>query len=111
MELGRLQKLKTEFDEEKIRIYAVAVDVPEELNRVRKKIKASFSFLSDKEGQLLDIFDVRHVDASPYGGDIARSSSFLLDRTGKVVWSHATPNYRVRKKPEQILAEIRALGN
>lgn len=73
---------------------------------------ADFDFLSDPEGRLLDLFDLRHMGANPTGGDIAQSASFLVSPDGTVLWLKVAENYRMRPDPKVILAAADALlGN
>ena len=77
---------------------------------MKKAAQAEFDFVSDPAGQLLDLFDVRHVGGNPeIAGDIAQSASFLVSPEGRVVWRHLSPNYRLRPEPSEILAAIDAL--
>ncbi|MCG8456746.1 MAG: redoxin domain-containing protein [Holophagales bacterium] len=92
-----------------MRVVAATVDSPEDLRRMRHASGASFEFLSDPEGRLLDLLRIRHEGASPTGGDVARSSSFLISPEGEILWAHLTPTYRLRPKPARILATIDAL--
>lgn len=85
---------------------AVSVDAPDELTIMRQAAGAEFTFLSDAEGRLMDLLDVRHEDGLMTGTDIAQSATFLIAPTGEVVWYHLTPNYRLRPLPEDILAVI-----
>ena len=84
---------------------AVSVDSPEELTIMRKASEASFPFLSDADGRLMDLLDVRHEEGMP-GKDIAQSASFLLTPDGKILWVHLAQNYRQRPLPRDILAAI-----
>lgn len=68
------------------------------------KDQDAISYLSDPEGRLLDLLDLRHEGAGPGGRDIAQSASFLFEPDGTLLWHHVTPNYRVRPEPETILA-------
>ncbi len=65
---------------------------------------ATFTFLSDPEGRLLDAFDMRHTAGRMDGVDIAQSASFLLDPRGRILWQKVAENYRVRPRPSEILA-------
>ena len=47
---------------------------------------------------------MRHRGAGMDGGDIAQSASFLIDAEGRVAWLRVADNYRVRPRPEEILA-------
>jgi peroxiredoxin len=71
---------------------------------MRDSAGAEFDFLSDPDGEMLDFFGVRHPGGAIEGGDIAQSASFLLDRTGRLLWSRVAENYRVRPRPAEILA-------
>lgn len=84
---------------------AVSVDSPEELTIMRQAAEAEFPFLSDADGRLMDLLDVRHVGGMA-GLDIAQSASFLLTPDGKVLWYHLAKNYRQRPLPRDILAVI-----
>lgn len=107
MELGRLQSAKAAFDKAGIQIVAVSTDEPAYLRLAREKALAQFDFLSDQNRELIDRFAIVHRDGGP-DGDIAQSASFLLDDEGRVIWSYATDNYRIRKHPATVLAEINA---
>jgi peroxiredoxin len=50
-----------------------------------------------------------HKKAGIGGADIARPAEFLVDRNGIVRWRNLTEDFRVRLRPEQILAAARAL--
>lgn len=64
----------------------------------------AITYLSDPEGQLLDLLGLRHEGAGMDGLDIAQSASFLFDQDGTLLWHQLAPNYRVRPEPEAILA-------
>ena len=40
------------------------------------------------------------------GGDIARPSTFILGRDGRVAWYDLTENWRVRPRPSVLLEEL-----
>lgn len=72
---------------------------------MRQASDATFPFLSDADGHLMDLLDVRHEGGMP-GKDIAQSASFLLTPDGKVLWAHLAKNYRERPLPQDILTVI-----
>ncbi len=92
-----------------MRVVAVSVDPPADLERMRSAAGAGFEFLSDPEGRLLELFGVRHASGRYDGADIAQSASFLLDAEGRVVWRKVAANYRVRPRPAEILAAAERL--
>lgn len=107
MELGRLQSAKAAFDAANIRIVAISTDDPAGLRSAREKASAQFTFLSDQGRELIQRFAIVHSGGGPDGGAIAQSASFLLDDQGQVLWSFATDNYRIRKHPATLLAELK----
>jgi peroxiredoxin len=88
---------------------AVTVDPPEKLQVMKTAAGASFDFISDSQGRLVDLFDIRHSGGSPEGGDVPQSAHFLLSPDGRVLWRILATYYRVRPTPKDILAVIDAL--
>lgn len=102
----------------------MSVDPPEQLRVMRSSAGASFDFLSDPQGELMDLFDVRHIGGAPPGitaedaageaqkvEDIPQSASFLVSPGGEVLWHQIATNYRLRPEPSEILeAADRLLG-
>jgi peroxiredoxin len=70
---------------------------------------AEFDFLSDPEGKMIDLFDLRHTQGRADGVDIAQSASFLLSPEGQVLWFKVAENYRTRPDPSTVLAAADAL--
>ena len=93
-----------------IRVVAASIDAPDELRMMRDSSGAGFDFYSDPGGLLIELLGVRHRAGRPMdGADLPQSSRFLIDSTGKVLWSHLSENYRVRPRPELILQAIDGL--
>jgi peroxiredoxin len=92
-----------------VTIVGVAVDPPDKLEVMRSAAAASFDFISDPDGRLLDLLEVRHSGGHPEsGGDIAQSASFLVDAEGRLLWQAIAENYRVRPSVDDVLAAIDA---
>ncbi len=92
-------------------LYAVSVDPPATSKRLKGRLRAGFTFLSDPEGVLLDAIGIRHREGYVVdGSDIAYPTSMLVDESGTVRWLYQADNYRERAKPEAIFAAIDALG-
>ncbi|MEM9597574.1 MAG: redoxin domain-containing protein [Acidobacteriota bacterium] len=106
MELVELQERLDSFKERDVRIVASSVDPVDKLRLMREMSGATFEFLSDAEGQLLDLLRVRHSGGRADGADIAQSASFLIDPDGRILWSHVAETYRTRPRPAKILEEI-----
>ena len=88
---------------------ASSIDAPSDLRAMRESAgAAAFTFLSDADGQLLDLLGVRHTGGGYDGGDIAQSATFLISPDGTVLWSHVADNYRLRPVPAEVLAAVDA---
>jgi len=87
-------------------VLAVSVDPPERSREVAAAYGLSFPLLSDPEARVIRAYGVLHADGVP-GGDLARPATFVLDRRGHVVWRDLTENWRVRVRPERIVAALR----
>lgn len=85
---------------------AVSVDPPDKLQIFAEAVDGDLRFASDADGEVLDLLGVRHTEGGPGGADIAQSASFLIGSDGTIYWSKLAPNYRVRPKPDEILAAI-----
>ena len=105
----QLQKQKDAFDKRSVGVIAVSVDSAQDLAKARSKSDAQFPFVSDRDGTLMDLFQLRHSGGHPFNGsDIARPASILIAQNGKVLWSTYAENYRVRPSVSQCLEAIDA---
>jgi len=82
------------------------METPEQVAPTYKKLKKAFPLICDAKGELVDLCGLRHPGAGPEGIDVSRSASFLLDSEGRILWIHATDNFRVRPHPSEVLAAI-----
>jgi peroxiredoxin len=103
-ELVQLEKHRAEFERRGVRLVASSVDAPDKLAAMRTSAGAGFPFLSDPQGRLLDLLDVRHPSGGHEGQDVAQSATFILGPDGNVLWRHLAANYRQRPDPADVLA-------
>jgi len=93
-----------------VRLFAVSVDPPETSEALRQRLHCDFTFLSDPDGKVLDLLNIR--DRGGHGGhDIAYPTQVLVDKSGVVRWTYESENYRVRATPEDVFAAIASLGS
>ena len=104
-------------------IVAISPDRPEELNRMTTEDHLNYLLFSDSQAEAMKNFGVAYrVDDTTvtnykqkYNVDLERSSGqthhilpvpavFIIDRTGKIVFVHADPDYKVRMKGAEVLA-------
>ncbi len=105
-ELQGLQLSYDEFRRRGVRIVAIVVDPVERNAEVVANLGLSYPILADPELKAIDAYGVRHSHAPGGVGDIARPASFLLDEQGVVRWRDLTQNYRIRPRPQTILAQV-----
>jgi peroxiredoxin len=96
-------------------VIAVSVDPPEASEALRKRLDTPITFVSDRDGQLMDLLNVRHRGAMPSfarerGTDVPFPTAFLLDEGRVIRWVYRPDTYRVRAPATQVLAEIDRLG-
>ena len=89
-----------------MRVAAISVDTPAESAALCRKAGYTFTFLSDQKRETIRRYDLVHVGGGQGGADIARPAEFLVDATGTVRWVNLTEDYRIRARPEQMLAAI-----
>ena len=92
-----------------MRPVAISVDAPEQSRDLRNKAGYTFTFLSDPKAEVIRRYGVLHKGGGEEGQDIARPAEFLVDRSGTVRWRNLTEDWRVRARPEQMLAAARQL--
>ena len=109
MELEQLQNYYTTIRTYGVKIYAVSIDSPEVNRALRERVGADYTFLSDPDATVLDKLNIRHHTPNPSGKDIAIPTQILVDKAGIVRWVYQPSNYRIRARPETILAVLEDL--
>ena len=100
----------TEFRSRNAEVVAISVDPTETSLGIARAYGIEFPILSDPALVAIDGFGVRHRDGDPVeGGDIARPATFVLDREGRVAWRQLSDNWRIRPRPDQLLAVLDGL--
>jgi peroxiredoxin len=88
---------------------AISVDTPDESRALMQKAGYTFPFLSDANADVIRRYDILHKGAGVGGHDVARPAEFLVDRNGVVRWRNLTESFRVRARPDELLAAAKAL--
>ena len=97
-----------EFEKRGVHLAAIGVDPVDITASHCRKMGYTFSFLSDKNAEVIRRYDVLHPKAGPHNSDIARPAEFYVDSNGRVQWANLTENIAVRARPEQALNAIDA---
>jgi peroxiredoxin Q/BCP len=108
-ELQGLQLQSREFANRNTEVVAIAVDSVAENADVAQNLALNYRVLSDPQLQAIDAYGLRHDDPGQEK-PIAHPASFLIDGEGIVRWRDVTSNYRLRPRPETILAAIDRLS-
>ena len=110
MELGQLQKYYDTIRSYGVQIYAVSTTTPEVNRDLRERVGAGYTFLSDPDGIVLDQLNISHHTPNPSGMDIPIPTQILVDKTGIISWIYQPSNYRIRARPETVLAALKDLS-
>ena len=95
------------------RVIAICVDPPAVSAALRKKLGVDIDFVSDEQGTLMDVLQVRDRNGLPgmmangrTSRDIFLPTTFLLDAQDRVRWVYRPETYRMRAPAEAVLREI-----
>ena len=109
IELQGLQLSFPEFEKLGVQVVAVSPDPAEKSQSVVDRLGLSFPILSDHELALTSALGLEHEGAGPAGSTIPRPATLIV-HDGTIVWRNLTENYRIRPKPEELLAALAELG-
>ena len=101
-----MQQNLEEFEKRDVRIVAASIDPLETTKMLAADRGYTFTLLCDTEATVVRQLDLLHEGGGMVAPDIARPAEFLIDPTGTVRWTHFTENWRIRPRPEEILATI-----
>ena len=107
-ELQGLQSRITDLQRDHTRVLAVSPDSVEQNAQVVEWLGLDFAILSDSDLAATNAFGLRHPDGSPAGADIPRPATYIL-ADGVVAWRDLTDNWRIRPRPDDLLAALAAL--
>jgi peroxiredoxin len=92
-----------------VRPVAISVDPAEKTRGLCQRRGYTYIFLSDPNAEVIRRYGVLHPGAGLKGHDIARPAEFLVDSSGTVRWVNLTDDFRVRARPEQLIAAAQRL--
>jgi peroxiredoxin Q/BCP len=106
--MSELHGLQTRIDDIRAaggEVLAISVDPPDKSAEIAEAYGLSYSVLSDPDLKVIDAYGVRHPDGG-IEGHVARPATFIIDSTGRVAWYELADNWRVRPRPEEIVARL-----
>jgi peroxiredoxin len=86
-------------------VVAISTGSTESAKEVADAYRLDYPLLSDPDLAAIDAFGVRHVGGG-IDGDIARPAVFVVDREGRIAWRELAENWRVRLRPETLVARL-----
>jgi peroxiredoxin len=114
-QVNELRKFDKQFKELGLKVTLISPQSHEKSRRHAKKVGMDYDFLVDADNEAAKKLGILHTSGVPKGfevlgfdSDVPKPTTFVLDEKGKVVFADLTTNYRVRPRPEDILAAIRS---
>jgi peroxiredoxin len=104
--LRSFQQQLDQFHKRGVEVVAISVDSPGESQKLCQSRGYTFPFLSDPKAETIRQYGVLHPKGGEDGKDIARPAEFVVDATGTIRWVNLTDDFRVRARPESVLAAI-----
>lgn len=110
-QLGQLKELFNNNQEQDSAILAVSIDSPEDARKALEKLSQvspallTFPLLFDRDHQVID----RYGLFNPEGEGWPHPATYILDRSGVVVWKHVEVDFRKRPSNAVILEQIQKI--
>jgi len=111
-ELGDFEK---QFNELGVRITLISPQSHQKSKNHAKRVGMDYDFLVDVNNQAAKTLGILHENGLPtgfqvlgYETDVPKPTTFVLDENGKVIFADLTTNYRLRTRPEDIIAALKS---
>ncbi len=91
------------------RVIAISPDTVEQNAEVVASLGLEFPILSDIDLKATDAFGVRH-DEQAMSDNVAipRPATYIFGNAGTVEWRDLTDNWRIRPRPDDLIAALHA---
>lgn len=125
MHLADLARIEKDVRSKGYQIIAITPDLPSELNKTMDKHQMTYQLFSDSKAEAMKKFGVAfrlddqtfamykdkyHIDLEKSSGEMHHilpvPSVFLINKSGKIIFAHSNPDYKVRLKGSEILKAI-----
>ncbi len=125
--LGQLQKIEAQLIELGYQIVAVSPDKPQKLAATKDKQATSYTLVSDSDAtgikgfgiayrmddQTFDTYKSKYkIDLEEYSGAthhlLPAPAVFIVNTKGQILFQYVNPDYKVRLRPEILLAAAKA---
>ena len=95
-----------QFAEKGVEILPISVDSTASLREFKNKLRSKTEFLSDFKRDISRAYGVLNEDRF-----YSNRAYFLIDKSGRIRWSHIESNNSERREDSELLAEIAKLNN
>jgi peroxiredoxin len=111
--VAELQGLGAELSEAEkagVAVIAVSPDGNEQSQTLASRLGLGYRFVADPDLAVTRRWGLVHERGGPYGQDVPRPATVVLDRDGLVRWLSVSRNYQVRPDPGDVLRAVRAVA-
>lgn len=113
-QVKELKNFEQQFKELELKVALISPQSHEKSRRHAERVGMDYDFLVDVNNEAAKKLGILHISGTPkgfevlgYDTDVPKPTTFVLDENGKVVYADLTTNYRVRPKPEEIIAALK----
>ncbi|MCF8464239.1 MAG: peroxiredoxin family protein [Flavobacteriales bacterium] len=113
-QLKELIDFEAKFKELGVKITLISPQSHEKSRNHAKRVGMDFDFLVDVNNSAAKALGILQENGLPagfqllgYESDVPKPTTFVLDENGKVIFADLTTNYRLRTRPEDILAALK----
>ena len=102
---------RAELRELGLKLVAVSHDSVEDLRRFKRGHDWDMTLVADPGLEIIRRYNLQNRNFTPKGGpfrDMAIPAAILIDTDGKVLWMSQATDFRVRRDPHEVLADLRA---
>lgn len=92
-------------------VVTLSYDSVEKLNKFDRKRNVDVTMVSDEKSAMIDAFGLRNEEYGPdhYAHGVPHPAIYIIGKDGVVRAKLLEEGYRVRPKPEDVIAEIKKL--
>tara|TARA_R110002073_G_scaffold40547_6_gene115362 strand:- start:12785 stop:13465 length:681 start_codon:yes stop_codon:yes gene_type:complete len=114
-----------ELEAKGVKLIAVTPEGEEGVEKTKDKSKATFAIVSDTDGSIQEAFDVDYKVTDAYAEKVKEAlkisipenngsetaqlpvpATYVIDKTGTIIYAHFDPNYKKRASIDDILAAL-----
>lgn len=112
-QVGELAALYQRLSDAGAQVFVIAAQTQQQTESLAKRFDVPLIFCVDDHNTLANELGLLHAGGTPFGvvdysADTLYPTVVITNRSGKIIYSDQTDNYRIRPEPEQFLAVLSA---